>query len=255
MATPKKSKDVKKPAAPKAAAKPAAKDGSKASPKPAAAAKIVAAKPAKPAPVAEKKTPAATAKGVTTTKPNATVKDAVKEKEPMSKPAASSAKKEKAASTAAKPASSPAKAVAPVAEPVPKQRPKLSAEDRQRQASTREALVARRDELLSLVQSNRAQMAGKAGDSADVSDRASEGFEDELAAGLIAIEAAKLDDIDDAIARIDRGDYGYCIVCDKPIPQKRLEFLPFAKRCITCEGSHERTRQVQSAYEEADDND
>ena len=253
MATPKKTKDVKKAAAPKAAAKPSAKDGGKASPKPAAATKAVTAKPAKASPVIEKKPPAAAAKSVTTTKPTATVKDAVKEKEPMSKPVASTARKDKATSTSAKAA--PAKAVEPVAEPAPKQRPKLSAEDRQRQAQTREALVARRDELLSLVQSNRAQMAGKAGDSADVSDRASEGFEDELAAGLIAIEAAKLDDIDDAIARIDRGDYGYCIVCDKPIPQKRLEFLPFAKRCITCEGSHERTRQVQSAYEEADDND
>ena len=234
MATPRKSKV--KPNSPKTAAKkpakPAAKPVAKAPTKPAAKPMAVKAKVAEAAP---KKTAV------------------VKEKAPPSKPAS----KPVVAVTppAKKPANRPPPVVVEAPPPAPKPRPKLTEADRQWQAAIRDMLIHRRDELKSVVQSSRAQMSNKSGDSADVADRASEGFEDELAAGLIAIEAAQLDDIDDAILRIDTGDYGFCIVCDKPIPRKRLDFLPFAKRCITCEGSHERTRQVASAYEEVDDND
>ena len=133
----------------------------------------------------------------------------------------------------------------------PKVKPKLTAADKKFQSGIREVLVRRRDELLSVVQSSRAQMAGKTGDSADVSDRASEGFEDELAAGVIAIEAGQLDDIESAIQRIDEGMYGLCVDCDKPIPQKRLEILPFARRCLPCEGSKQRApRGAPVGYQE-----
>src|SRR5512140_749110 len=44
----------------------------------------------------------------------------------------------------------------------------------------REALVQQRQRLLSLVQSTAAQMAERTGDLPDVSDRASEGYSDEL---------------------------------------------------------------------------
>ena len=174
-----------------------------------------------------------------------------KEKSASAKSVAKSA----VAAAPSKKAAARAPMVEDTAPAAPKPRPKLTEADIEWQASIREGLMRRRDELRNVVQSSRAQMAGKSGDSADVADRASEGFEDELAAGLIAIEADQLDDIDDAIVRIDSGDYGFCIVCDKPIPRKRLDFLPFAKRCITCEGSHERTRQISTSYEEADDID
>jgi DnaK suppressor protein len=38
----------------------------------------------------------------------------------------------------------------------------------------------------------------------------------------------------DAINRND-GTYGICKECEEPIKQKRLEAVPWAKRCITCE--------------------
>lgn len=138
--------------------------------------------------------------------------------------------------------------------PRPRARPKLTAADRKWQAAIREALVRQRDEMLSVVQSTQAQMAQRVGDHADVSDRASDGFEDELAAGLMAIEAAQLEDIEAAIRRIDAGEYGLCIDCEKPIPRKRLEVLPFARRCLNCESSTPRYgRAKKSAYFENDD--
>lgn len=119
--------------------------------------------------------------------------------------------------------------------------------------SMRDALAAQRQRLLAVVQTTQAQMAEKSGDLADLSDRASEGFEDELDMGLMAIEAAQLEDIEAAIRRIDEGSYGLCVDCAKAIPRKRLEVLPFARRCLACEGLAERRMKV--VEEEAEEED
>jgi hypothetical protein len=44
-----------------------------------------------------------------------------------------------------------------------------------------------------------------------------------------------LQDIKDAIGRIDDGTYGTCSHCGKEIPTERLEVMPFAKLCVDCE--------------------
>ncbi|RJL21271.1 hypothetical protein D5H75_38010 [Bailinhaonella thermotolerans] len=40
--------------------------------------------------------------------------------------------------------------------------------------------------------------------------------------------------IDAALARIDAGTYGLCVVCGKPIPEARLEFRPMAADHVEC---------------------
>ena len=40
--------------------------------------------------------------------------------------------------------------------------------------------------------------------------------------------------IDMAERRIVEGDYGFCAVCDEPIPDGRLEIDPMAERCVGC---------------------
>jgi len=114
----------------------------------------------------------------------------------------------------------------------------------------REALVNQRQRLLSMMLSTQAQMADKTVGLADVSDRASEGFEDELAMGLMRIEAAKIDEIESAIRRIDDNVYGLCVTCEKPIPRKRLEVLPFAHRCLNCEGLRERHARIHGRHDD-----
>ncbi len=117
----------------------------------------------------------------------------------------------------------------------------------------REALVGQRNQLLSVVQSTQAQLAEKETGLADLSDRASDGFEDELALGLMRIEAAQIDDIEAAIRRIDDGSYGMCVDCGKAIPRKRLEVLPFAQRCLECEGTKERRARMQTGIDDDGD--
>jgi len=43
----------------------------------------------------------------------------------------------------------------------------------------------------------------------------------------------------DALARIERGEYGICIDCGEPISEKRLENFPYAARCIVCQEAFE----------------
>jgi DnaK suppressor protein len=137
----------------------------------------------------------------------------------------------------------PAKAAAPKKSPI----------DPEFLKQIREALVHQRQQLVSVVRSTQAQMAEKTKDLPDVSDQASEGYGDELAVGLMAIEAAQLEDIEAAITRVDNGIYGLCADCEKPIPRKRIEVLPFVRRCLACEGVREQRIRTQASYSDDED--
>jgi hypothetical protein len=44
-----------------------------------------------------------------------------------------------------------------------------------------------------------------------------------------------------ARGRLDDSTYGLCTVCANPIESLRIEALPYAERCLTCQASIERT--------------
>lgn len=37
-----------------------------------------------------------------------------------------------------------------------------------------------------------------------------------------------------ALARLDAGDYGFCLRCEEPMPAARLDFDPSATLCVRC---------------------
>ena len=49
-----------------------------------------------------------------------------------------------------------------------------------------------------------------------------------------------LNAIDQALDRIEKGTFGICANCGKPIEEERLEFLPYATLCIDCKRREER---------------
>ncbi len=56
---------------------------------------------------------------------------------------------------------------------------------------------------------------------------------------LEGIEKSKLREIQqirEALRRIEQGGYGVCVKCGEPIDPKRLKALPTATRCIACAG-------------------
>lgn len=46
----------------------------------------------------------------------------------------------------------------------------------------------------------------------------------------------QLRDVDDALGRLDRGEYGRCEVCGRSIGEARLEALPATRFCLTHSG-------------------
>ena len=52
--------------------------------------------------------------------------------------------------------------------------------------------------------------------------------------GLEEAARAKLEQVDDALTRLDAGTYGICVGCGQQIPAGRLEARPFAERCVPC---------------------
>ena len=41
--------------------------------------------------------------------------------------------------------------------------------------------------------------------------------------------------VEEALDRLESGDYGICLACDEPIAEKRLQALPWARYCVKCE--------------------
>jgi DnaK suppressor protein len=53
---------------------------------------------------------------------------------------------------------------------------------------------------------------------------------------LRSLQAARrtLQEIDEAIARLDAGTYGLCAGCMQRIPAERLDALPYVTLCVRC---------------------
>jgi DnaK suppressor protein len=78
------------------------------------------------------------------------------------------------------------------------------------------------------------------GDEVEHSDADIQG---DIECGLLGIRAETLTRIDEALVRLDAGEYGSCSQCATEISERRLRALPFAVRCKACE---ERREQVGS---------
>lgn len=62
-----------------------------------------------------------------------------------------------------------------------------------------------------------------------LADAGSESFERDMAYNLLSNEKEMIAEIDAAIERIRNGTYGICEVTGKPIPESRLEAIPFTR--------------------------
>jgi len=45
----------------------------------------------------------------------------------------------------------------------------------------------------------------------------------------------RLKEVEDALMRIERGEYGVCLRCNKNIEVSRLRAVPYARYCIKCQ--------------------
>lgn len=57
----------------------------------------------------------------------------------------------------------------------------------------------------------------------------------ELTVELVDRASRRLRDVESALHRLAKGDYGACLDCDGPISVRRLTAIPWASRCVRCQ--------------------
>ena len=113
-------------------------------------------------------------------------------------------------------------------------------------------LIDRKIQLLAALkniskESLRKSLRDSAGDLSNYSfhmaDVGTESYQREISLGIASSEQKELYEIDEALRKLESGkEYGICENCKKNIPFKRLEAVPFAKRCIKCQEEEENNK-------------
>lgn len=141
------------------------------------------------------------------------------------------------------------KSIRLVLERVGSSNPGQSGMDEQELAYFRDLLLAERKRVLEELGWIEANYLGKTGKDAsgEVSvfpvhpaDVGSDSTEIEKAYLLGSVTSEELEDIQEALERIDRGEYGFCLECGRRIPRERLEAVPHAKLCLECKNKSEK---------------
>ena len=68
----------------------------------------------------------------------------------------------------------------------------------------------------------------------DWSEQAQERENEEVVEQLEQSIRLELNQIYEALSRVENDEYGICDVCDGPIRPERLEALPYTNRCFSC---------------------
>src|SRR5215831_18853185 len=84
---------------------------------------------------------------------------------------------------------------------------------------------------------------GKLNEVLDAVESSEADIQEDLEFALIQMKSETLNKIDDALLRLEQGEYGYCYECGEEIAEKRLRALPFAVRCKDCEEAKENAEQ------------
>ena len=71
-------------------------------------------------------------------------------------------------------------------------------------------------------------------------DIGSESFAQEFSLELLQREGATLGEIQEALGRVTAGTFGLCEGCEESIPRARLNTVPHARFCVTCQRKTER---------------
>jgi len=99
----------------------------------------------------------------------------------------------------------------------------------------RRALVAKKDEISQeLVKNKDAGQESSDEQTQDIADKATSSYTKEFLFSLSDTERTLVQQIDQAIARIDEGSYGTCTHCGNPLMEKRLEAVPWTPYCLDC---------------------
>src|ERR1700744_208360 len=111
-------------------------------------------------------------------------------------------------------------------------------EEHQEKLETRRRghIKTRREELMKTI-ARREEDGRQANDdpTVDLADKAANSYTKEFLFGMTNTDRTILNLIDEALKRIRTNEYGSCLPCQEEMQQKRLEAVPWAKNCISCQ--------------------
>jgi RNA polymerase-binding transcription factor len=108
--------------------------------------------------------------------------------------------------------------------------------DKKRLEYYKKKLTTRREELMKTIA--RTEEEGRTADddpTVDLADKAANSYTKEFLFGMTNSDRTILNLIDEALKRIRINEYGSCLTCQEEMQQKRLEAVPWAKNCISCQ--------------------
>jgi len=112
--------------------------------------------------------------------------------------------------------------------------------DQKRIRIFREKLTLKKQEILEVYSKNKTY--GKEADedgAQDVADKAANSYTKEFLFSLSNTERDMLQLVDEALVRLTSKNFGVCALCDEELEKKRLEAVPWAKHCISCQEKQE----------------
>lgn len=112
--------------------------------------------------------------------------------------------------------------------------------DKKRLEYYKKKLEARREELLKLIA--RTEQEGRAADedpTVDLADKAANSYTKEFLFGQTDHDRVILQLVEEALQRVRSNDFGLCVNCEEEVQQKRLEAVPWARHCISCQEKQE----------------
>jgi DnaK suppressor protein len=86
----------------------------------------------------------------------------------------------------------------------------------------------------------------------DTEETAVDFLETQQEQSILVNEQALLTEVEQALKRIEDGTYGRCVECGQPIPEKRLQAIPWAARCIKDEQRLEQQNLSREEFYESD---
>src|SRR4051812_7534060 len=122
---------------------------------------------------------------------------------------------------------------------------------RTRYAELKQMLDGRRKEIQAQVQGKmrgvreEGAWGGKLNEVLDAVESSEADIQEDIEFALIQMKSETLNKVDDALSRLEHGNYGNCFDCGEEIAEKRLRALPFAVRCKDCEEAREVAEQKQ----------
>jgi DnaK suppressor protein len=112
--------------------------------------------------------------------------------------------------------------------------------DQKKMKAFRERLLLKKQQILEAYNKNKTY--GKEADgeaTQDIADKAANSYTKEFLFSLSNTERDILQQVDEAIVRLDGRRFGTCASCEEEMNLKRLEAVPWARFCLSCQEKQE----------------